>query len=203
MSTTELLSPEKEAQILRGASVVFARDGYEGASMSRIANEAGVSKGTLYNYFDGKAELFAAYVKQECQEKLATIFDPVAEDETPAETLRRIGTRMLHMMLSGVGMTVYRVVVSESEKFPELARTFYDAGPRVAIAHLSGWLDLEVARGRLVIADTCFAAEQYFSLCQTRVCFRRKLMVMDDPTEADIAQVIDASVDMFMKSYAA
>ena len=37
MSESELLSPEKQEQILRGAASVFAEDGYEGASMSRIA----------------------------------------------------------------------------------------------------------------------------------------------------------------------
>ena len=53
-------TPEKRAQILRGAAEVFAADGYQGASMARIAAVAGVSKGTLYNYFDTKAALFTA-----------------------------------------------------------------------------------------------------------------------------------------------
>ena len=57
-------SPEKRAQILAGAAAVFAADGYEGASMARIAAVAGVSKGTLYNDFDSKAALFTAYVEE-------------------------------------------------------------------------------------------------------------------------------------------
>jgi TetR/AcrR family transcriptional repressor of mexJK operon len=57
------LSCEKRAQILAGAAEIFARDGYEGASMSSIAGKAEVSKGTLYNYFASKAALFAAYVQ--------------------------------------------------------------------------------------------------------------------------------------------
>lgn len=49
MDSNVSLSPEKRTQILAGAAAVFAADGYEGASMARIAAVAGVSKGTLYN----------------------------------------------------------------------------------------------------------------------------------------------------------
>ncbi|OUI97095.1 TetR family transcriptional regulator, partial [Acetobacter orientalis] len=50
-------SEAKRQQILAGAKVVFADHGFEGASMSAIARQAGVSKGTLYNYFTNKADL--------------------------------------------------------------------------------------------------------------------------------------------------
>ncbi len=74
---------------------VFAQDGYEGASMSRIAAWAGVSKGTLYNYFDGKAELFAAWVGRECERNLAHVFDIGRPGRRPGAGLRAIGERML------------------------------------------------------------------------------------------------------------
>jgi len=64
MSQAEALSEEKRARIMAGAGAVFAADGYEGASMAGIAARAGVSKGTLYNYFPSKAALFAAYVRR-------------------------------------------------------------------------------------------------------------------------------------------
>src|SRR3954454_15608859 len=96
------LSPEKRAQILSGAASVFAADGYEGASMARIAAVAGVSKGTLYNHFDSKAALFTAYIGQQCEQNLARVFDGAHHDGDPAEVLRRIGKRMVQMLLSEV-----------------------------------------------------------------------------------------------------
>jgi AcrR family transcriptional regulator len=203
MSQSELLSPEKEAQILQGATVVFARDGYEGASMSRIAAEAGVSKGTLYNYFESKAELFAAYVQQECSRKLAIIFQEPDPTAPPSATLRGIGMRMIEMMLSNTGLTVYRVVISEAEKFPALARKFYDAGPAMGQRYLADWLVAETRRGRLAVPDPEFAAEQFFSLCQTRLWMRRKLQLQGEPSAAEIGRVVDASVEMFLNTYAA
>lgn len=204
MSEAEALSPEKRAQVLRGATEVFARDGYEGASMSRIALEAGVSKGTLYNYFTGKAELFAAYVEQCCSKTLANVFAVSPEDgAAPAEMLRIIGTRMIEMMLSETGQTIYRVVTSEAPKFPELARAFYDAGPARAIGTLARWLAEETGAGRLDVPDPTFAAEQFFALCQTRVCLRRTLHLERCTSQEEIARVVGAAVDMFLRTYAA
>ncbi len=95
MDSNVVLSPEKRTQILAGAASVFAADGYEGASMARIAAVAGVSKGTLYNHFDSKAALFSAYVGEKCSQHLANVFDSADHDGDPAEVLRGIGKRMV------------------------------------------------------------------------------------------------------------
>ena len=201
MEANPALSPEKRSQILAGAAAVFAADGYEGASMARIATVAGVSKGTLYNHFDGKAALFAAYVGEKCEESLAHVFDGANHDGDPADVLREIGTRMVRMMLSDAGLAIYRMVIAEAAKFPELARTFFEAGPARAIGFMAEWLAGETARGRLAVPDPAFAAEQFFNLCQTHLVMRRKLEMLPDPPEASVDRVIGASIEMFLRSY--
>jgi AcrR family transcriptional regulator len=202
MVASEALSEEKRDQILFGAACIFARDGYEGASMSRIAAEAKVSKGTLYNHFSGKAELFAAYVEEACLRGLTDIFAGVGDGD-PAASLRIIGHRMVGLMLSPLGLTIYRMVVSEAQKFPELARIFYQAGPAIAIDTLATWLVRQNSAGRLAVPDPAFAAEQFFALCQTRFVLQRKLHLLNDPTPEELQLVVDASVRMFLASYAA
>jgi TetR/AcrR family transcriptional regulator, mexJK operon transcriptional repressor len=197
------LSPEKRAQILSGAAAVFTADGYEGASMARIAAVAGVSKGTLYNYFDSKAALFTAYVGETCDRYLARAFDSADHEGDPAEVLRGIGKRMVQMMLSDQGLAIYRVVIAEAVKFPGLARGFFDAGPARAIGFMTDWLTEETRRGRMSVADPGFAAEQFFNLCQTRLVLRRKLEMLPDPPDSEIDRVIEASIEMFLRCYAA
>jgi TetR/AcrR family transcriptional regulator, mexJK operon transcriptional repressor len=204
LEVTEGLSPEKRAVILTGAASVFAEDGYEGASMSRIAARAGVSKGTLYNHFESKADLFAAYVESECSRKLAYVFDAAAESrDDPASVLGSIGMRMLEMVLSPTGLTIYRMVVSEAGKFPELAETFYEAGPARSIRHMACWLREQTKAGRLSVQDPEFAAEQFFALCQTRLALRRKLQMQDEPGPGAVRRVVDAAVAMFLRTYGA
>lgn len=201
MSQTEALSPEKQRQILRGAAEVFAEDGYEGASMSRIAACAGVSKGTLYNYFDSKADMFAAWVHLECDHMLHDVFDGHDPYGDPEVVLRDLGLRCVRMMVSTTGRTMYRVAISEAKKFPEVARAFYDAGPACGIARVADWLRLQTAAGRLQITDPVFAAEQFFALCQTQLVLRRRLELQSDPTEDAIAAIVDASIAMFLSLY--
>ncbi len=201
MDSAPALTPEKRTQILRGAAKVFAADGYEGASMARIAAVAGVSKGTLYNYFETKAALFTSYVREECDRNLGQVFDGAHHDGDPAVVLREIGQRMLRMMLSEAGLTIYRVVIAEAATFPDLARAFYESGPARAIGFMSGWLAEETQRGRLAVADPEFAAEQFFNLCQTRLVLRRKLAMLDDPGASEIERVVAAAITMFLRTY--
>jgi TetR/AcrR family transcriptional regulator, mexJK operon transcriptional repressor len=195
------LSPEKRAQILSGAAAVFAADGYEGASMARIATVAGVSKGTLYNYFDSKAALFTAHVAETCERHLARVFDQADHAGDPASVLRSIGRRMVQMLLSDQGRAIYRMVIAEAAKFPALARGFFEAGPARAIGFLAAWLAEETRRGRLSVADPEFAAEQFFNLCQTRLVMRRRLEMLPDPPDNEIDQVIETSIGMFLRTY--
>src|SRR5260370_7219755 len=55
----------KRRQIMEGARTVFLADGFDGASMNDIARVAGVSKGTLYVYFESKEQLFKALIPEE------------------------------------------------------------------------------------------------------------------------------------------
>ena len=56
----------KRRQIVEGARQIFLAHGFDAASMNDIARTAGVSKGTLYVYFENKEQLFEAIVHEEC-----------------------------------------------------------------------------------------------------------------------------------------
>jgi len=191
----------KHGQILEGAASVFARDGYEGASMSRIAAEAGVSKGTLYNYFDSKAELFTAYVHRDCARWISVMMDELDPRAAPAETLSRIGLGMFRMLLSEPALTMYRMVIAEAEKFPDLAETFYQAGPARAVANVAAYLRHAASDGYLQVEDPEFAAEQFFALMQTHLCMKRRLRLIPMPSQTEIQNVVFAAVEMFLLRY--
>jgi AcrR family transcriptional regulator len=203
MSQNETTSADKRRQIIQGAAEVFAAEGYEGASMSRIAEKANVSKGTLYNHFDGKAELFAAWVGMQCEGILAHVFDVEDGGEDPRAVLNLLGRRIVRMLLSQPGSTIYRLVLSEAAQFPALADGFFHAGPSRAIAHLSAWLERMTTRGLMRVPDPELAAEQFFALAHTRFKLRRELGLIAEPSQAEIDSVVSASVEMFLGAYGA
>jgi AcrR family transcriptional regulator len=62
------VSPEhkqrRREEILEGAQRAFARDGYEGATVARLEEETGLSRGAIFSYFENKDALFVAVVAE-------------------------------------------------------------------------------------------------------------------------------------------
>ena len=190
---------EKHTAILDGAARVFAERGYEGASMSMITAAAGVSKGTIYQHFPGKAALFGATIARECEAMLADVFQGSGEAGDTSAVLRDVGTRMLALFTTPKAMAIERIVPADAARFPDLAEAFYAAGPARAIASMAGLLARETAAGRLLVPDPEFAAEQFFMLCQTRVVMRTRLGLACTPGEA--ARVVEEAVAVFVRAY--
>src|SRR5580692_404744 len=94
MSTSAVKSSRDRRRdaIVEVARQVFFEEGYAAASMSTIAARLGGSKGTLYNYFRSKEELFEAQVRKDCDHFAKEAFDPLLTEERPlAEVLTQLG----------------------------------------------------------------------------------------------------------------
>jgi len=200
-SGVEPLSPERRARIIAGAAEIFTRDGYEGASMAQIAQAARVSKGTLYNYFPGKDALFAAFVKDNCGRLMQEIFDGMRDDAAVADELARIGRTMLKMVISPRALTMFRVVVMEAQKFPELARTFVESGPDILVSSMAAWIGRRIDAGELAADDPHFAAEQFFALIQSRIVLRTRIDAAFSASAGDIDYVVGGAVRVFLAYY--
>ena len=59
----ENLDPRRRESILKAAQAEFARNGYEQASLNTIIRDAGISKGSLYYYFEDKTDLYLAVIE--------------------------------------------------------------------------------------------------------------------------------------------
>jgi AcrR family transcriptional regulator len=193
----------KRLQIVAGAALVFAESGYDGASMSRIAHHAGVSKGTLYNYFDSKSALFAAFVEREAAERVAWVFQTADEDTSVDEFLRGVARRLIGSFMSEAFQMLHRIVLSEAGKFPHLAAIYFETGYQRGCRELASWLGAQAELGTLSVPDPLLAAEQFAALCRTRLWIRRCLDVGGEPDAGDIDAIAGSSVAMFLNTYRA
>lgn len=76
------LPPAQQQAILRAARDEFAAHGFHDASLNRVIEAAGISKGSMYYYFDGKEDLFAHVTRVEFEHLLAGV-GPVALPADP------------------------------------------------------------------------------------------------------------------------
>jgi AcrR family transcriptional regulator len=188
-------------QVLEGARKVFLRDGFEGASVDDIVREAGVSKATLYSYFPDKRLLFLEVAKTECAAQSDAAVAQVEASGDIREVMTTAAKRMVQFFMSDVGLQVHRIVVGESQRFPEIGREFYESGPARVHAILRQYLQKAVEDGELKIDDIDLAADQLPELCKAGLHLKMVLGLRDAPTEEEIDRVIDGAVDMFLARY--
>ncbi|MDP4005040.1 TetR/AcrR family transcriptional regulator [Methylobacterium sp. NEAU K] len=192
---------DKRRQILEGARTVFLSAGFDGASMGEIARAAGVSKGTLYVYFDSKEDLFEALIILEKSGLAEALFALDADDPDVPAVLTRLGASFLAEMCRPEHVSVVRMVIGACEKFPRFGHAFYEAGPACGVGRLSGYLDAQVRAGRLRITDAELAARHFLHLCQAGQMTRLLFAAGDAPSEADIRYQVDGAVRVFLAGY--
>src|SRR5258705_11455718 len=90
-AAAELGDGQKRLQIIDGARAMFLAQVFDAASMGEIARKAGVSKGTLYVYFDSKERLFEAIAHEECGAQAETVFSLDPADHDVEAVLTRLG----------------------------------------------------------------------------------------------------------------
>ena len=192
---------DKRRQILDGARTVFLASGFDGASMGEIAREAGVSKGTLYVYFDSKEALFEALIIAEKANLAETLFtfDP-NETDIPA-VLTRLGMSFLAEMSQPRHISVHRMVIGVCEKFPQFGQVYYEAGPARGVARLAAYLDAQVEAGRLRIANTTLAAQHFLHLCLAGLMMRMLFAAGGEADEARMQFQTDEAVRVFLAGY--
>jgi len=190
----------KRRQILDGARRVFLAHGFDGDSMGEIAKAAGVSKGTLYVYFDSKEALFEALIVEERRSLAEVLFHLDADDPDPRSVLRRLGLSFLQMMVRPEHMSSIRMVIGAVEKFPRFGQTFYEAGPRQGARRLKAYLDAQVEAGRLPAADTELAAQHFLDLCHSGI-LRRVLLTGQAPTPDEMTRNVDEAIRVFFAAY--
>jgi len=191
----------KRRQILEGARKVFLARGFDGASMGEIAKAAGVSKGTLYVYFDSKESLFAALTAEEKQGLAEVLFKLDADDPDVRSVLTQLGHTYLSRMGTPEHISSIRMVIGAAEKFPALGRAFYEAGPRQGTARLAAYFDRQVQAGRLSIEDTNVAAQHFLDLCVSGLMRRQLFAVGDPPSPDEIRTNVEHAVRVFFAAY--
>lgn len=203
MTSKPTLSAQKHAAIIDAAVALFCEEGFDAASMDRIAQRAGVSKRTVYNHFPSKEALF-----HECVSVLVARVDAQAHagddpDAPVAERLRAYAGRKLRSALDAEAMTTTRALMAEVMRDPSLGRRL--AGPLQAGPALRELLREETARGRLAVpdADLGLACLQLTELLKGPLFWPCLMGLRDPPGEAEIERVVEDAVSMFLARYGA
>ena len=191
----------KALRIMQAAKELFMAEGYGAVSMDQVAKSAGVSKATVYSHFGSKEKLFAAIVHHACKGFAVDIFPQVADEPDIGVALRRIASAIENFLLGEGPIKVYRIIVSEGPRFPELVEAWYGTGPLPFRAMLTDFLRKATAEGKLVIPNPTLAADQLVALVKGPLYLRRLFNMPSRPEDPTPEEVVDGAVQMILNAY--
>ncbi|SBV34323.1 Transcriptional regulator, TetR family [uncultured Sphingopyxis sp.] len=183
------------------ARELFFANGYAGTTMSSIASKVGGSKTTLWTYFPSKEELFEAVVDDIVEQYGQALAIDLPLDEPVPDVLRRFGNLLMTKLTATPILSLFRLVVGEAERFPHLAETFYERGPRRGKARAAEWVGEKMVRGELRMGDPMRAVQQFTGLCQSGLY---QFAMLNLPESRDLARLqddVDAAVDSFYRAW--
>jgi AcrR family transcriptional regulator len=200
-SPSEAMESAKRRQILDGARAVFLAQGFDAASMGEIARVAGVSKGTLYVYFDSKERLFEEIVHGQCRSQAEQLFALDSEDHDVEAVLTRLGKGFVRFLCRPDGVSPLRTVISIADRMPEIGKTFYETGPAFGIARVARYLEDQVTASVLAIEDCELAAAQFLDSCQSTTFKPMLFNASERPSDERIDHVVATAVRTFLAAY--
>jgi AcrR family transcriptional regulator len=192
---------DRKSQILEIALEMFLKEGFAAVSMSSIAARVGGSKATLYNYFASKEELFAATVAARCGQLQSIIYDVEAEGGSFCDSLRRLGERFLALIMTDDSIALFRLVIAESARFPELGHGFFEAGPNRGQERVAEFLSHGIAQGALRAGDVLEMGRAFLDLLSSDIHRKRLCNVMPEPSPEMIARNAERAARQFLAIY--
>lgn len=149
---------ETRAVILDAARAEFATSGYAATCMENVARRAGVSTKTLYRLIPNKAALFEAIITDGIDRFVSRIRLRGCDNGDVECALRDALIACGELVLDGPVIGLLRVVIGESDKFPEIADTFYNKAIRRTESTLANWLKAQAEGGLIEIDNATEAA---------------------------------------------
>jgi AcrR family transcriptional regulator len=194
------LAQEKRRAVLDAAVARFLAHGYERTSLQDIAKDARISTATVFKHFPAKAELFGAIMAQVWDAALdASPLTPPPGD--PRAGLTAIGLDYARLLRQPDIEALFRVIIAEAPRFPELGQALYEKGKKPYLDRLHGYLAREAAAKTLSIDDVPLAARQFLGMINDVIFWPRFLVVDLVVTDNEVARVVDGAVKTMLARF--
>ncbi|SIQ18341.1 transcriptional regulator, TetR family [Rhizobium sp. RU35A] len=196
-----LSDDERKTLILKAAESVFEQFGYGDATMEEVARVCGMAKKTVYKFYPDKASLFGALVESHDDIALSEVrsVSPLGD---PRGRLVRMLEELAALVLSPRQITLTRLVIAESIKYPELARRFHRDCVEKTLGHVTQALAQDSALRLPEGVDPRIVADMFVSTVLGTVHLRALMLNMRKAElETELAARIAFATDMIARIF--
>ncbi len=195
--TTERGLKRRDA-LMDAAQKLFLERGYGQVSVNDIVAEAGGSLSTLYRHFGNKEGLFQAMIERRSHYLYEALSAEGVDGLSIEEALQRLGVTLLIKVTDCETLGIYREVVAESPRQPELGQLFYAAGPGRVRQALATYLERQMRAGRLPQGDAVELAGIFLGSVLGELHLTQLLQLESPPSQAAIEQRVACCVSLFV-----
>ena len=189
---------ERPSEIINAALEIFVEHGYAAAKLDDIAKKAGISKGSLYRYFDSKADLFKEMVKH-------VVIPQIEKAETTVNEYQgRIAPLISNMVQNWwqtVGETricgIPKLVISEAANFPELAEFYVSEVIQRGRKLVAGMIRRGVQSGEFRDVEPEYVARILISPIVFAAIWKESLSPYD--TQYDVKKYLTLETEIFLR----
>ena len=193
---------ERPQEILEAAFVEFSRNGYASTTLDHIAERAGVTKGTIYVYFENKEHLFISMVREITKgatEIVHGMFE--SHDGSTADLLRaQFSFIYQHIVEDKRRREVVRMLIAEAPRFPELTDRYHEEILRPCLDMLKAAIQRGVDRGE-IRGSAIISSPQVIMAPIALVDLW--LMMFDDRQPLDLKAYFNAHLDLVLNGLSA
>lgn len=192
---------EKRARILQAAKAIFLKSGYHGTSMNQIAQEAGVTKLTVYNHFQDKANLFICAITETCEESLCTKQFELDASADFCQTFHSVCLRALQIIYSAEALKLEHVLFELAAEQSPLALQFFDASHTRLQNQLAEFLQKAAQLGFIQTDNPTYQTELLMSLLLGVRHQKVLLGIIAVPNAHELEQIIQDAIALFLLKY--
>jgi TetR/AcrR family transcriptional regulator of autoinduction and epiphytic fitness len=190
---------EKRLAAVQAATELFLEQGYERTSLQKVAERADVSTATLFKRYPTKASLFEAMV-----EEFWTVENkcgPSIPTGNPKAGLRKIGLDYAKRMRAPEMAAIYRLIIAEALRFPDLGQMLFDKGKGPYLNWLNAYLAAEVKVGALAVPDISIASRAFLATIAGQAFWPELIVPGCGGTDKEVGLIVDQAVTMVLALY--
>lgn len=189
----------RNKNLIEKAGRLFLEMGYSNVSLELIAREAHVAVRTIYVKFGGKAGLFKELLLANRDRFISP--ESMATDVRPIKVvLGEFSEHFLNMITAPEALALQRMVIAEAKTNPELAHSFYDAGPRQSRELLATFFARPDIRAQLRDDLVMELLPGFLINCVTGDPFSRFLFDPASKSQEEVRQRLDQRLELFYQS---
>ncbi len=186
--------------ILDAAQNLFYHQGFDETSLAMIINEAGGSRRSIYNEFGNKRGLLMAVIQRQVKVQ-SEILTSINRELEAKKALNQVCIKFVQGMLSPELMSLFRLVVQQVVKFPELGEMIYQKGPMAGVLPLVDYLTWLTETKVLKIENCHFSAQMLLEMAKGPLHTRSLLLPDKKASDEEITHQVTKAVDIFLNAH--